>query len=171
VRGPKENAGPNFRRFLEIDPKCLDIVIEDDELLELENYRRSNGKVLSVPDLAGAQIVVSLQNAPLWRSSANEPGIFKSYDPGVARRNIKVEAVRLELEVPGHRYTLTRPRLESRVVDGRLYLYATFPRTSEEMAELERDCIQESGVRLCRAPRSRPLPPPLPPPTMPGVSK
>jgi hypothetical protein len=165
VRNPNENAGLNFSQYLEVDAKNVDIVVQEHGLVELQQFRRLNGKLLSVPDLAGAQIILYLQNVPMWRPRANEPLVIESYDPGMSRRTIKALPMRLELEVPGHRYTLTRPRLQSQVIDGHIYLYATFPATPEEMLVLERDCIIfEDGVRRCRAPSSPPILPPILPP-------
>src|SRR5262249_23375369 len=151
---------------MEIDVKSLAITIEDAGLRGQEELVRSNGALLSVLDLPGAQVVVSLKTWS-WQVLTDDSGPFENFRMSpfdISRAKVGVRPITVELDVPGHHYTLTPPALDVRVVGERIFLHARFPTTWNDMAGLERECMLfDDGVRRCRAPRSPLPPPPLPP--------
>ena len=106
-----------------------------EELTQIAASTRSNGKILSVPDLVGSEIEIYLDNI--------HPNVR---DRDLARRNpttasstkkITVKNASIFFRVQGRDYLLRHSNTKAKVLDGKIYLTASFPSTAEALAELE----------------------------------
>jgi hypothetical protein len=132
-----ESEDVRFGHSLHISTQTHQIEVNDSNLAQEQRFTRSNGKILAVPDLLGAQIVVFLESISPMVPKPGEPGVRSSQDTGIGTKTIKIPKQTLVLSLEGHEYWLRAPMLQSRVVEGHIYLFATLPSTDAELAKLE----------------------------------
>jgi hypothetical protein len=99
-----------------------------EELTQVEASTRSNGRILSVPDLVGSEIEIYLENI--------NPSVHDQLITTILENKISVKTPTIFFRVQGHDYLL--PNTRAKVLNGQISLSASFPTTAEALTELER---------------------------------
>jgi hypothetical protein len=107
-----------------------------EELTQIDASTRSNGRILSVPDLVGSEIEIYLENIyPDVRDQHDIPQGIRT--AAILREKISVKNPGIFFRVQGRDYLLNRSDTKAKVLDGKIYLTARFPTTAEALTELE----------------------------------